>query len=227
MPPTSTSSTTVSMLFFFFFQAEDGIRYKLVTGVQTCALPISTRRSSGTGRTASPSRCRTMCRGSSQSRQARPTTSPSPATASSTFSTASSTERGSVYRGRTRSARSDTSCSTRRWCTWMWSTQACRTREGVTSPSRCPRRVKPRRSAVLTTEGGAAAFPSLHCPGLRHHRRLHHDGDALPFLRRGAPPPRGGEITATPGGRAGGTPPPPSPQLLPPPRVPGFPPPPR
>src|SRR5229473_327325 len=29
------------MVFFFFFQAEDGIRDKLVTGVQTCALPIS------------------------------------------------------------------------------------------------------------------------------------------------------------------------------------------
>src|SRR5256714_3371087 len=29
-------------VFFFFFQAEDGIRDKLVTGVQTCALPIST-----------------------------------------------------------------------------------------------------------------------------------------------------------------------------------------
>src|SRR6266545_5518593 len=28
---------------FFFFQAEDGIRDKLVTGVQTCALPISRR----------------------------------------------------------------------------------------------------------------------------------------------------------------------------------------
>src|SRR3989441_1060654 len=28
-----------SFLFFFFFQAEDGIRDKLVTGVQTCALP--------------------------------------------------------------------------------------------------------------------------------------------------------------------------------------------
>src|SRR3989441_10807958 len=28
---------------FFFFQAEDGIRDKLVTGVQTCALPISYR----------------------------------------------------------------------------------------------------------------------------------------------------------------------------------------
>src|SRR2546423_5506105 len=30
---------SVSLL-FFFFQAEDGIRDKLVTGVQTCALPI-------------------------------------------------------------------------------------------------------------------------------------------------------------------------------------------
>src|SRR5258708_24294778 len=29
-------------LIFFFFQAEDGIRDDLVTGVQTCALPIST-----------------------------------------------------------------------------------------------------------------------------------------------------------------------------------------
>src|SRR5687767_15205452 len=28
-------------LYFFFFQAEDGIRDKLMTGVQTCALPIS------------------------------------------------------------------------------------------------------------------------------------------------------------------------------------------
>src|SRR5438105_12481528 len=27
-------------MYFFFFQAEDGIRYPLVTGVQTCALPI-------------------------------------------------------------------------------------------------------------------------------------------------------------------------------------------
>src|SRR2546430_9767863 len=29
------------MVFFFFFQAEDGIRDLTVTGVQTCALPIS------------------------------------------------------------------------------------------------------------------------------------------------------------------------------------------
>src|SRR2546421_2589297 len=33
-------SRTLS-IFFFFFQAEDGIRDLIVTGVQTCALPIS------------------------------------------------------------------------------------------------------------------------------------------------------------------------------------------
>src|SRR5437773_11549222 len=31
-------------MLFFFFQAEDGIRDRDVTGVQTCALPISLRR---------------------------------------------------------------------------------------------------------------------------------------------------------------------------------------
>src|SRR3989440_8082892 len=31
-------------LLFFFFQAEDGIRDLIVTGVQTCALPISHER---------------------------------------------------------------------------------------------------------------------------------------------------------------------------------------
>src|SRR5205823_9417653 len=30
----------IDCFIFFFFQAEDGIRDKLVTGVQTCALPI-------------------------------------------------------------------------------------------------------------------------------------------------------------------------------------------
>src|SRR3712207_8667979 len=37
------------VIFFFFFQAEDGIRDIGVTGVQTCALPISTPRSPGGG----------------------------------------------------------------------------------------------------------------------------------------------------------------------------------
>src|SRR5256885_4980150 len=31
----------IVLFFFFFFQAEDGIRDYKVTGVQTCALPIS------------------------------------------------------------------------------------------------------------------------------------------------------------------------------------------
>src|SRR2546425_7335379 len=35
----------IVVIFFFFFQAEDGIRDKLVTGVQTCALPISFEKS--------------------------------------------------------------------------------------------------------------------------------------------------------------------------------------
>src|SRR5437762_7680466 len=34
-------SVFVVCFFFFFFQAEDGIRDTSVTGVQTCALPIS------------------------------------------------------------------------------------------------------------------------------------------------------------------------------------------
>src|SRR5947208_5133739 len=38
------SDLSVSSCLFFFFQAEDGIRDDLVTGVQTCALPIYERR---------------------------------------------------------------------------------------------------------------------------------------------------------------------------------------
>src|SRR2546425_8790657 len=37
------------MISFFFFQAEDGIRDKLVTGVQTCALPIYRHRRGDAG----------------------------------------------------------------------------------------------------------------------------------------------------------------------------------
>src|SRR3989339_1858484 len=47
-PTVSSIISTSSFLFFlfsaFFFQAEDGIRDWSVTGVQTCALPISSRR---------------------------------------------------------------------------------------------------------------------------------------------------------------------------------------
>src|SRR5205809_3472542 len=40
-------------VFFFFFQAEDGIRDVAVTGVQTCALPISSWHEVGSLRLAS------------------------------------------------------------------------------------------------------------------------------------------------------------------------------
>src|SRR2546421_6520612 len=40
--------------FFFFFQAEDGIRDLIVTGVQTCALPISATTKASTCREGGP-----------------------------------------------------------------------------------------------------------------------------------------------------------------------------
>src|SRR5207247_5049052 len=43
--PALCSTSSFSVL-FFFFQAEDGIRDPLVTGVQTCALPISAKSKS-------------------------------------------------------------------------------------------------------------------------------------------------------------------------------------
>src|SRR2546421_8122346 len=47
------TSTTLSPL-CFFFQAEDGIRDLIVTGVQTCALPISVVLGAATQLTATP-----------------------------------------------------------------------------------------------------------------------------------------------------------------------------
>src|SRR5947209_13789603 len=41
--PSASFVTSIYTFFFFFFQAEDGIRDIGVTGVQTCALPISPR----------------------------------------------------------------------------------------------------------------------------------------------------------------------------------------
>src|SRR5947207_11910024 len=41
---------------FFFFQAEDGIRDHCVTGVQTCALPISPAAGFGSARASSRER---------------------------------------------------------------------------------------------------------------------------------------------------------------------------
>src|SRR5206468_5287732 len=41
-------------VFFFFFQAEDGIRDLIVTGVQTCALPIYLDKTTSPGRPPDP-----------------------------------------------------------------------------------------------------------------------------------------------------------------------------
>src|SRR5256885_1838318 len=46
--------------FYFFFQAEDGIRDYKVTGVQTCALPISRARAGDGARTRDPQLGRLM-----------------------------------------------------------------------------------------------------------------------------------------------------------------------
>src|SRR5437867_5438009 len=56
---------TLVLSFFFFFQAEDGIRDRTVTGVQTCALPISR-----------PAYC--SCTGSGRSTATGPNSSPKP-----------------------------------------------------------------------------------------------------------------------------------------------------
>src|SRR5256886_13128067 len=45
--PSSIRGVFRVLWLFFFFQAEDGIRDLTVTGVQTCALPISGRSSGG------------------------------------------------------------------------------------------------------------------------------------------------------------------------------------
>src|SRR5688572_32435387 len=49
------------LLLFFFFQAEDGIRDLTVTGVQTCALPISNARSDIPVSIPSPGACSPPC----------------------------------------------------------------------------------------------------------------------------------------------------------------------
>src|SRR6266404_8431197 len=71
---TPSISPLMKIRSFFFFQAEDGIRDKLVTGVQTCALPISPSPSSSPGQ---PSASTVAPRGVSEQRS-RPSGIPSP-----------------------------------------------------------------------------------------------------------------------------------------------------
>src|SRR5206468_7392655 len=62
---------------FFFFQAEDGIRDLIVTGVQTCALPISGWSGSRSARRWRPPRSR--ARGRRPPGAAGPLPTPAPA----------------------------------------------------------------------------------------------------------------------------------------------------
>src|SRR6266508_4013466 len=52
----AVSNVVVLLTLHFFFQAEDGIRDGHVTGVQTCALPISPLRAGRPGRRRPPRR---------------------------------------------------------------------------------------------------------------------------------------------------------------------------
>src|SRR6266498_4261844 len=89
------------MVFFFFFQAEDGIRDADVTGVQTCALPISHRRARGSaghrraGRSSPPSWPARAGAGRAPPAPARP---PGPARSPRRSTTAASTARRSGWR---------------------------------------------------------------------------------------------------------------------------------
>src|SRR2546430_9833837 len=64
--PNRASASAEYCCTVFFFQAEDGIRYLAVTGVQTCALPISL------GRAVSQSQLRTACFTGRAERDRRP-----------------------------------------------------------------------------------------------------------------------------------------------------------
>src|SRR5258708_31584696 len=70
--PFLTSNTVITLLFGFFFQAEDGIRDDLVTGVQTCALPISSSPTATAART--PTRATGRAATTTRARSRRTTT---------------------------------------------------------------------------------------------------------------------------------------------------------
>src|ERR1019366_8612460 len=61
MPLDAVRAGTDNMVVSCFFQAEDGIRYWSVTGVQTCALPISPTERLATSSTTQAGQPRRMC----------------------------------------------------------------------------------------------------------------------------------------------------------------------
>src|SRR5256886_11299620 len=78
----SLGRQAISLPFLFFFQAEDGIRDLTVTGVQTCALPISARAGGSTpadrgeARPAARAARRAQAEGAGRADQFRPVRRP-------------------------------------------------------------------------------------------------------------------------------------------------------
>src|SRR2546430_3497984 len=70
--PLRRQARCLSVVFFFFFQAEDGIRDLTVTGVQTCALPISVVSRSATDVPCPGSRGSSTARPAAAKASARP-----------------------------------------------------------------------------------------------------------------------------------------------------------
>src|SRR5690606_40562168 len=88
------------IILFFFFQAEDGIRDFHVTGVQTCALPISRRARAGTRRSGRAPFLRSSARSSARPRpraRLRPRRRWRPAGRPRQIGRASCRERGEVW----------------------------------------------------------------------------------------------------------------------------------
>src|SRR5207244_10291580 len=99
----------ICLLFFFFFQAEDGIRDDLVTGVQTCALPILLSWAISPPRARSASRTATSSTGrATSSDRSTSGTRPSRASASRAHSRPSPATRSEERR------------VGKEWCDWVW-----------------------------------------------------------------------------------------------------------
>src|SRR5215216_4803735 len=156
--PSSIVTSNDAHLFFFFFQAEDGIRDDLVTGVQTCALPISIaptprKPADGGRRSRSPGRRSRASRTRSRWSASRTRTAIGRARASSSPTTPTRSSSGSR---RTSSSASTSSCSTRRapirHASWSSSRAMC-----------CPGSAPPIRRGWIrmaaTTETAAAISP--------------------------------------------------------------------
>src|SRR5437762_4453262 len=91
--------------FFFFFQAEDGIRDTSVTGVQTCALPISSSSTPPTYQHASRARCATST----------PATTSAPRRSAARTASRISASRQHPTRSRSEERRVGKECGSRWW----------------------------------------------------------------------------------------------------------------